>query len=322
MLLLNNDAVADPGLPAALAAAAAERPDAGVLACKVFFADPPDVLMYAGGRVNLRLGYWGRQDGFGQRDDGRFDTLRDVDRATGAAMAVSRAAIERAGLLDESLFAYAEDTEWCLRIREAGFGVVFVPDAKVWHVGSASTGGMRSPTSIYYDTRNMIAVAERHDPRGGAAAAIRRGVVLGCAPRERARCRRSARGGEGLARRAAREARPAMTERIGFYERVLRELVDAGARSARLARARGRGRAGRSRGVRGVRVHGRHVHEPVRRRRRAAGRRGAHATTTTRSTSPSSRRGCTTVRRRIARCSSCTASRVAVCSRSRRATRR
>jgi GT2 family glycosyltransferase len=179
VLLLNNDAVADPGLPAALAAAASERPDAGVLACKVFFADPPDVLMYAGGRVNLRLGYWGRQDGFGQRDDGRFDTLRDVDRATGAAMAISRAAIERAGLLDESLFAYAEDTEWCLRIRQAGFGIVFVPDAKVWHVGSASTGGMRSPTSIYYDTRNMIAVAERHDPRGGAVAAVRRGVVLG-----------------------------------------------------------------------------------------------------------------------------------------------
>jgi GT2 family glycosyltransferase len=179
VLLLNNDAVADRELPAALSAAAAARPDAGVLACKVFFADPPDVLMYAGGRVNLRLGYWGRQDGFGQRDDGRFDTLRDVDRATGAAMAVSRAAIERAGLLDESLFAYAEDTEWCLRIREAGFGVVFVPDAKVWHVGSASTGGMRSPTSIYYDTRNMIAVAERHDPRSGPAAAVRRGVVLG-----------------------------------------------------------------------------------------------------------------------------------------------
>jgi GT2 family glycosyltransferase len=179
VLLLNNDAVAGRELPAALSAAAAARPDAGVLACKVFFADPPDVLMYAGGRVNLRLGYWGRQDGFGQRDDGRFDSLRDVDRATGAAMAVSRVAIERAGLLDESLFAYAEDTEWCLRIREAGFAVVFVPDAKVWHVGSASTGGLRSPTSIYYDTRNMIAVAERHDPRAGAVAALRRGVVLG-----------------------------------------------------------------------------------------------------------------------------------------------
>src|SRR5262249_61745258 len=61
VLLLNNDAVADPGLPAALERAASARPDAGVLACKVYFAEPPDVLMYAGGRGNLRLGYLGRQ---------------------------------------------------------------------------------------------------------------------------------------------------------------------------------------------------------------------------------------------------------------------
>jgi GT2 family glycosyltransferase len=178
VLLLNNDAVADDGLAVALEAAAAARPDAGVLACKVYFAEPPDVLMYAGGRVNLTLGYWGRQDGFGARDDGRFDTLRDVDRATGAAMAVSRAALERAGLLDEALFAYVEDADWCLRIRAAGFAVVLAPAAKAWHVGSASTGGLRSPTSLYYDTRNMIVVCERHRrlPRG--ARGLRRGVIV------------------------------------------------------------------------------------------------------------------------------------------------
>jgi GT2 family glycosyltransferase len=179
VLLLNNDAVADAGLPAALERAAAIRPDAGVLACKVYFAEPRDVLMYAGGRVNLRLGYWGRQEGFGERDDGRFDALRDVDRATGAAMAVSRPALERAGLLDEELFAYAEDADWCIRIRRAGLAVVFVPDAKVWHVGSASTGGLSSPTSLYYETRNMIVVAERHHPLPRGARALRRGVVVG-----------------------------------------------------------------------------------------------------------------------------------------------
>jgi GT2 family glycosyltransferase len=166
-------------LPAALAAAVEQRPDAGVLACKVYFAEPPDVLMYAGGRVNLALGYWGRQDGFRTRDDGRFDTLRDVNRATGAAMAVSRAAVERAGLLDETFFLYAEDAEWCIRIRRAGFAVVFVPDAKAWHVGSASTGGLMSPASLYYDTRNMIVVAERHHRLPPGPRGIRRGVVVG-----------------------------------------------------------------------------------------------------------------------------------------------
>ena len=179
VLLLNDDAVADEGLPAALAAAAAARPDAGVLACKVLFADRPDLLMYAGGRVRLRLGYWGRQEGFGARDDGRFDELRDVDRATGAAMAVSRAALEQVGLLDEDLFAYGEDAEWCLRIARAGFGIVFVPGAKAWHVGSASTGGLRSPTSLYYDTRNLIVVAERYAPLPAGARLARRLVVVG-----------------------------------------------------------------------------------------------------------------------------------------------
>ena len=179
VLLLNNDAVADDGLAAALAGAARSRPDAGVLACKVLFSEPHDVLMYAGGSVHLVLGWWGRQQGFGREDDGAFDTLRDVDRATGAAMAVSRSAIAAAGLLDEGLFAYAEDVDWCLRIRAAGFGIVFVPEAKVWHVGSASTGGLGSPTSLYYDTRNVLAVVERHRPLPPVARGLRRGVVVG-----------------------------------------------------------------------------------------------------------------------------------------------
>ena len=164
-----------------------------MLACKVFFSEPRDVLMYAGGSVHLLLGWWGRQDGFGQRDDGTFDTLRDVDRATGAAMAVSRDAIAAAGLLDEQLFAYAEDVDWCLRIRAAGFAVVFVPEAKVWHVGSASTGGLGSPTSLYYDTRNVLAVVERQRPLPPVARGLRRGAVVGAhlAAAARSRDRRS-----------------------------------------------------------------------------------------------------------------------------------
>ncbi len=137
------------------------------------------MLMYAGGEVNLRRGYGGRQTGWGERDTGRYDRLRDVGRATGAAMAVSREAAERAGLLDEGLFAYVEDVDWCVRIREAGFAVVFVPGAKVWHRGSASTGGAASTTNLYYDTRNTLAVAERHEPLPRGARALRRGVVVG-----------------------------------------------------------------------------------------------------------------------------------------------
>src|SRR5262249_46191318 len=55
VLLLNNDAVAEPGLRPALERAAAARPDAGILACKVLFEDGGSV-MYAGASFNAWLG--------------------------------------------------------------------------------------------------------------------------------------------------------------------------------------------------------------------------------------------------------------------------
>ncbi len=93
-------------------------------------------------------------------------------------MAVSRAAIEAAGLLDEELFLYAEDLEWSLRIREAGFAVVYVPEARVRHRVSSATGGAGSPTTSYYETRNMLAVVERYRPLPRGLTGVRRGLVV------------------------------------------------------------------------------------------------------------------------------------------------
>lgn len=175
VLLLNPDAVALPGLADALAAAAADRPDAGLLACAVYLDG--ERLQYAGARFNAWLGYSGR-GAYGRRLD-PGDRPRDTGRADGAAMAVSRAAVERAGPLDEELFLYVEDVEWSLRIRAAGFAVVLVPGARVLHKGSATTGGAASTTNLYYDTRNTLVVCERHAPLPPGLRALRRGVVVG-----------------------------------------------------------------------------------------------------------------------------------------------
>ena len=176
VLLMNQDAVADPGLADALARAAERRPDAGVLACKVLFEDG-ETVMYAGASFNTWLGYSGRRRGFGEPD--RFHESNDVGRADGAAMAVSRALVDRVGMLDEELFLYVEDVDLSLRARAAGFAVVFVPDAIVRHRGSTSTGGAASTTNLYYSTRNTIAVVERHRPLPRGFAVLRRAVVVG-----------------------------------------------------------------------------------------------------------------------------------------------
>lgn len=177
VLLVNNDATVEPGIVEALAAAAESRPDAGVLACKVLFADS-DRLWYAGAGFNPYLGR-SRHERFGKPDEP--GTLRDTARATGAGMAVSRAAIEQAGLLDEELFLYAEDLEWCLRIKAVGFAVVYVPDARVRHKVTAASGGAGSPTACYYEARNVLAVVERHRPLPRGLTGARRALVV--APR-------------------------------------------------------------------------------------------------------------------------------------------
>jgi GT2 family glycosyltransferase len=171
ILLLNNDATAEPGLAEALERAAESRLDAGLLACTIL--DAAGGVQYAGATFNAQLGYSGRVST--QRRPG----LRDVGRADGAALAVSRAAVERAGLLDESLFMYVEDVDWSLRVRAAGFAVVLVHDALVRHKGSAASGGRKSTTNLYYDTRNTIVVAERHAPLPRGVRALRRGAIVG-----------------------------------------------------------------------------------------------------------------------------------------------
>ena len=179
VVLVNNDATVAADLVAALEAAAARHPGAGVLGGKVYVADPPDVLWYAGGSFEPRVGYSGRVRGAGESDDGRYDNERDVDWGTGALLAVSRKAVGRAGLLDEELFAYMEDVDWCLRIRDAGLRVVFAPSLRAWHRVSASTGGAASTTSLYYHCRNTLAVCERRRPLGRGHTGVRRAIVVG-----------------------------------------------------------------------------------------------------------------------------------------------
>ena len=82
-------------------------------------------------------------------------------------MLVSRAACERSDGFDESYFAYLEDADLCLRARALGFGVAFAPRARVLHRRPAATGARQSTLSLYYATRNHLALLDRH-ARGSA----------------------------------------------------------------------------------------------------------------------------------------------------------
>jgi GT2 family glycosyltransferase/glycosyltransferase involved in cell wall biosynthesis len=72
------------------------------------------------------------------RSDGK--TPMEVHWVSGACMVVRRKAVDDVGLMDERFFLYWEDADWCKRMRDKGWNVVYFPRASVVHyVGVSST---------------------------------------------------------------------------------------------------------------------------------------------------------------------------------------
>jgi len=65
------------------------------------------------------------------------DTM-EVELLSGACMMVSREAIDQVGLIDEHFFLFAEDTEWCYRIKKNGWKIYLNADAEVMHLWQQS----------------------------------------------------------------------------------------------------------------------------------------------------------------------------------------
>lgn len=75
--------------------------------------------------------------------------MRTVDVLSGCFWMVRREALPQVGLLDEQFFMYAEDIDWCKRFWEAGWEVVYFPEACVIHTGGASSS--YTPARFYLE---------------------------------------------------------------------------------------------------------------------------------------------------------------------------
>lgn len=62
-----------------------------------------------------------------------YSTLHEVDAISGAFFMIPKKVIEKIGLLDESFFMYGEDLDWCYRIKEAGYKIMFNPAVTTIH---------------------------------------------------------------------------------------------------------------------------------------------------------------------------------------------
>jgi GT2 family glycosyltransferase len=160
--LLNNDTEVDPRWLESLLRVAEDHPEAGLFATKL--VDFHDRRFLDGAGDALRLSGLPYRLGHGERDRGQFDAPRYVFSACAAAALYHRGMLDEVGLFDEDFGSYCEDGDLSFRARLAGYECFYVPEAVVYHMGSASTGGKRSATATRLGTRNSLSLLAKNLP--------------------------------------------------------------------------------------------------------------------------------------------------------------
>jgi GT2 family glycosyltransferase len=165
ILLLNNDTQVAPDMLDELVAAALADHRAGLLSPKMYYADPADRLWYAGARqqpLTLAAVHTHR----GESDTAGPQTPQAVDYIFGCGMLIRRAVLEEVGLLDPGYFMYYEDADFCMRVRAAGYRLLYVPRARLWHRVAGSTEG-QLPLWFYYRAKSRGRFLRQHTNGAG-----------------------------------------------------------------------------------------------------------------------------------------------------------
>ncbi|SDT93735.1 Glycosyltransferase, GT2 family [Pseudomonas pohangensis] len=146
LLFLNNDTLVKPGSISAALAVFQQRPDTGAVGGKIILLDGS--LQEAGSII------WsdGSCQGYGRgRDpqDKEFQFRREVDYCSGAFLMLPRRLFEQVGRFDQAFEpAYYEESDLCMRLRQAGHPVIYEPSVEIMHVEYGSDNGSQAAVQL------------------------------------------------------------------------------------------------------------------------------------------------------------------------------
>ena len=153
LALLNNDAFPEPDWLQTLVEATMEHPEYSFFASRLVKANQPDLLDGLGDAYHISGMAWRRYYNFPV--DSINHLPEEVFSPCGAAALYNRDGFLDAGGFDEDYTSYHEDVDLGFRLRLRGHRCLYVPEAVVKHVGSASYG-VQSDSQIYQGHRNLV----------------------------------------------------------------------------------------------------------------------------------------------------------------------
>lgn len=149
LLLLNNDVevISPDWLQEMLMFV--QREDVGAAGAKLYY--PNDTIQHAGVIIGIG-GVGGHSHKYYQSSDpgyfGRLVTVQNLSAVTAACLMIGKELFDRLGGLDAGYKVAFNDVDFCMRIREAGYLIVFTPFAELYHYESLSRGGEDTPEKV------------------------------------------------------------------------------------------------------------------------------------------------------------------------------
>ena len=159
ILLLNNDTILRSDFVTRLVEA---REPNRLLVPRIYFSDNPALINTNFGDFDFLRGR-STQRFYGQPDSDASSKSCLGTMASTCALMFSADLVRKIGFMDDAYFIYFDDTDFVARAVKAGYFVKYVPDAKLWHKESSSSGGQPlGPLPLYYQTRNRLYFMAKH----------------------------------------------------------------------------------------------------------------------------------------------------------------
>ncbi|MEG0712885.1 MAG: glycosyltransferase family 2 protein, partial [Niameybacter sp.] len=161
VLLLNNDTEIQPGFVEALVRCIEKDTSYFAVCSQMIQYQNPSLIDDAGDEYNL-LG-WAYKRGDGKPLDTYAQTERVFSSCAGAAL-YRKSVFEEIGYFDENFFAYMEDVDISYRALIHGYKNIYCPEAKVLHIGSATSGSKYNAFKVKLAARNNVYVPYKNMP--------------------------------------------------------------------------------------------------------------------------------------------------------------
>ena len=161
LFLVNNDAVFKDYNIQALIDRIESSSSIGIVCPKIRFDWGNHPIQFAGYTPLSKITIRNQAIGFGEEDNGQYETAHPTPYAHGAAMLIKREAIEKGGWMPECFFLYYEGLDWSMMFTNAGYEIWYEPACTIYHKESQSTG-RNSKLRAYYLTRNRLLFIKRN----------------------------------------------------------------------------------------------------------------------------------------------------------------